>query len=57
MKGGSGTDFIENDAKNGVVIDGSGHQDVVLPCGAGAKATLGIGAGNMVAVGLSGLSK
>ena len=29
IKGGSGTDVIENDAKNGVVIDGNGHQDGV----------------------------
>ena len=42
IKGGSGNDVIENDAKNGIVIDGNGNDTVILG-GAGAKATLGTG--------------
>jgi len=42
--GGSGSDKIENDAKNGVVIDGNGREDEVALGGAGAKAILGHGA-------------
>jgi hypothetical protein len=42
IKGGSGNDGIENDAKNGIVTDGNGNDSVVLG-GAGAKATLGTG--------------
>jgi hypothetical protein len=52
IEGGSGDDFIENDAKNGVVTDGNGH-DTVLLGGADAKATLGTGTGDHVNVGIS----
>ena len=54
IKGGSGNDFIENDAKNGIVHDGNGP-DLVLLGGAGAKATLGTGTGDLVNVGSSNL--
>jgi hypothetical protein len=54
IKGGSGPDFIENDAKSGVVRDGNGVDTVVLG-GAGAKAILGTGAGDEVHVGISHL--
>jgi len=54
IKGGSGSDVIENDAKNGIVIDGNGIDTVYLG-GAGAKATLGTGTGDTVWVGISGL--
>jgi hypothetical protein len=54
IKGGSGNDIIENDAKNGIVTDGTGKDTVELG-GAGAKATLGNGPGDRVAVGLSNL--
>jgi len=50
IEGGSGNDFIENDAKNGIVTDGNGTDAVALG-GAGAKATLGTGTGDVVAVG------
>jgi hypothetical protein len=50
IKGGSGNDFIDNDAKNGIVTDGNGHDTVRLG-GAGAKATLGTGTGDLVVVG------
>jgi hypothetical protein len=53
IEGGSGTDFIENDAKNGIVTDGNGNGDLVILGGAGATATLGTGSGDQVAVGLS----
>jgi hypothetical protein len=52
--GGSGNDFIENDAKNGIVHDGNGT-DLILLGGAGAKATLGTGTGDLVNVGSSNL--
>jgi hypothetical protein len=52
IQGGSGNDLIENDAKNGIVTDGNG-KDIVELGGAGAKATLGNGPGDRVAVGLS----
>jgi hypothetical protein len=55
IKGGSGTDTIENDAKNGIVTDGNGNFDNVTLGGANAKATLGTGAHDAVAVGLSNL--
>ena len=55
IKGGSGTDAIENDAKNGKVTDGNGNGDIVILAGAGAKATLGTGSGDQVAVGDSNL--
>jgi len=42
IKGGSGNDSIENDAKKGIVTDGNGN-DLVILGGAGAKATLGSG--------------
>ena len=54
IQGGSGNDLIENDAKNGIVTDGNG-KDIVELGGAGAKATLGNGPGDRVAVGLSNL--
>jgi hypothetical protein len=43
IKGGSGNDAIENDAKNGIVTDGNGSDSTILggPC---AKTTLGTGA-------------
>jgi hypothetical protein len=56
IKGGSGEEsFIENDAKNGIVTLGNGFSDGVELAGAGAKATLGTGTGDRVAVGLSSL--
>jgi hypothetical protein len=54
IKGGSGNNFIDNDAKNGIVHDGNGTDTVILG-GAGAKATLGTGAHDTVAVGSSDL--
>ena len=55
IKGGLGAEsFIENDAKNGIVTDGNGH-DVVVLGGAGAKAVLGTGSGDRVSVGVSNL--
>jgi hypothetical protein len=54
IKGGSGNDLIENDAKNGIVTDGNGKDTVILG-GAGEKATLGTGSGDHVAVGGSNL--
>ena len=54
IKGGSGNDFIENDAKNGIVHDGNGVDTVTLG-GAGAKATLGTGPNDNVYVGVSDL--
>jgi hypothetical protein len=55
INGGSGTDIIENDAKNGIVTVGNGDADHVFLGGAGAKATLGTGTGDVVAVGISTL--
>jgi hypothetical protein len=55
IRGGSGIDLIENDAKKGIVTDGNGNGDAVILGGAGAKATLGTGAGDVVEVGVSGL--
>jgi hypothetical protein len=54
IKGGSGNDLIENDAKNGIVTDRNGTDTVIL-AGAGAKATLGHGAFDVVFVGHSDL--
>ena len=54
IKGGSGSDIIENDAKNGIVTDGNGADTVIL-AGADAKATLGHGAFDVVFVGHSDL--
>jgi hypothetical protein len=54
IEGGSGNDFIDNDAKNGIVTDGNGD-DVVFLGGAGAKATLGTGTGDIVLIGISDL--
>jgi hypothetical protein len=53
IKGGSGLDFIENDAKKGIVTDGNSNLDNVDLGGAGATAILGTGAGDQVTVGLS----
>jgi hypothetical protein len=53
IKGGSGTDGIENDAKKGIVTDGNGNGDFVILGGAGAKATLGTGTGDKIDVGTS----
>jgi hypothetical protein len=53
IRGGSGTDDIENDAKKGVVTDGNGTGDFVILGGAGAKATLGSGSNDQVSVGVS----
>jgi hypothetical protein len=55
IKGGLGRDFIENDAKNGIVTDGNATGDAVILGGAAAKATLGIGSGDAVFVGFSNL--
>jgi hypothetical protein len=52
IKGGSANDIIENDAKNGIVIEGNGRDDVFLG-GAGAQATLGNGTGDFAFVGRS----
>ena len=54
IRGGSGNDAIENDANKGIVTDGNGHDTVILG-GAGAKASLGTGAGDLVDVGFSNL--
>jgi hypothetical protein len=54
IRGGSGNDFIENDAKNGVVTDGHGTDTVILG-GPGATATLGKGTGDVVYIGFSSL--
>jgi hypothetical protein len=53
IEGGLGNDFIENDAKNGIVTDGNGN-DTVLLGGPGTKATLGTGL-DRVLVGSSNL--
>jgi hypothetical protein len=55
IKGGSGDDVIQNDAKNGVVTEGNGMFDRVVLGGSGAKATLGTGAEDHVSVGFSNL--
>jgi hypothetical protein len=55
IKGGSGSDIIENDAKNGIVTVGNGTPDVVTLGGPGEKATLGNGNGDQVFVGDSAL--
>jgi hypothetical protein len=52
IKGGSGSDQIENDAKDGVVIAGNGVDGVFLG-GADAKAILGSGTGDQINVGAS----
>jgi hypothetical protein len=54
IKGGSGNDLIENDAKNGIVTDRNGTDFIILG-GAGAKATLGTGTADAVDVGISNL--
>jgi hypothetical protein len=54
IEGGLGNDFIENDAKNGIVSDGNGN-DTVLLGGPGTKATLGTGTLDRVLVGFSNL--
>jgi hypothetical protein len=53
IKGGSGFDVIENDAKNGFVTVGNGDHDRVALGGAGAKTVLGTGSGDQVFVGAS----
>ena len=50
IKGGLGNDVIENDAKNGIVTAGNGTDHVFLG-GAGAKATLGTGTGDVSGLG------
>jgi hypothetical protein len=55
IKGGSGQDFIENDAKKGIVTEGNGNGDVATLGGAGAKAILGTGTSDLVQVGVSNL--
>jgi hypothetical protein len=52
IKGGSGDDFIENDAQNGIVTAGNGEDQVILG-GGDATATLGAGAHDKVFVGFS----
>jgi hypothetical protein len=53
IKGGSGNDFIENDAKNGIVTDGNGNDFIILG-GARERATVGTGT-DEVLVGFSSL--
>jgi hypothetical protein len=53
IKGGSGSDLIENDAKKGIVTDGNAPGDVVVLGGANAKATLGTGTSDHVDLGFS----
>jgi hypothetical protein len=55
IKGGSGRDVIENDAKNGIVTVGNGSHDEVVLGSAGAKATLGTGTSDIVVVGANDL--
>jgi hypothetical protein len=55
IKGGSGRDDIENDAKNGVVTDGNGSGDQVVLGVGGEKATLGTGTNDLVFVGANDL--
>jgi hypothetical protein len=55
IKGGSGHDLIENDAKNGIVTDGNSNSDAIILGGAGAKATLGNGTFDHAVVGFSKL--
>ena len=51
IEGGSGQDFIENDAENGIVTDGNHSGDTIILGGAGERATLGAGANDAVIVG------
>jgi hypothetical protein len=53
IKGGSGDDSIENDAKNGVVTDGNGNDNVILNA-PNETVTLGTGS-DSVAIGFRGL--
>ena len=53
IRGGSDTSIIENDAKNGIVSSGNGFNDQVILGGAGAKATMGFGGGDLARVGVS----
>jgi hypothetical protein len=53
IEGGSGQDYIENDAKNGIVTDGNHNGDFIVLGGAGASAALGTGANDGVFVGIS----
>jgi hypothetical protein len=56
VEGGSGSNYIENDANQGVITDGNGVTDEVILGGAGASATLGTGTGDMASVGISELT-
>jgi hypothetical protein len=52
IKGGSGNgDYIENDAKSGVIIDGNGAGDGVDLGSSGGTATVGTGANDLAYVG------
>jgi hypothetical protein len=53
--GGSGRNIIENDANDGVVIQGNHASDVVILAGAGASTILGTGANDQVTVGATNL--
>ncbi len=53
IKGGSGTDTIENDANGGVVTVGNGHGDIISLGGSNATATFGSGANDAFFVGAS----
>jgi hypothetical protein len=55
IRGGSGSDAIENDAKKGIVTVGNGNFDTVTLGGSSAKATLGDGTSDLVQVGVSNL--
>jgi hypothetical protein len=55
IKGGSGQDQIENDANNGLVIDGNHNGDVIYLGGSGANATFANGANDVGYVGQSQL--
>jgi hypothetical protein len=55
IRGGSGFDIIENDAKSGIVKVGNGNLDTVVLGESDAKAMLGNGTSDIVAVGHSNL--
>jgi hypothetical protein len=55
VEGGSGSNYIENDANQGVITDGNGGGDEVTLGGAGASTTLGTGSSDMATVGASNL--
>jgi Domain of unknown function (DUF4214) len=52
IKGGSGQDYIYNDANNGVVIEGNHNNDLISLGGSGASATFGSGASDIGWVGV-----